>query len=206
MAKVKVRAKAVRRLGSVFAFIALAGLALWWAQDQAQPRVDDGPGESASSPPAGEIVQAGPGLPGAAWSPCHEEELTAADVPIRSVDGHPPKVAGGELRDGVYDVADYRVFGRPREGALSATFRQTMVIEQRGGIAKNVRIGRTGQVETTVWATSISGAALTLRGVCPAAVQDSQETVDFGMQGDELVMSFEQAGLPVQVTYRRRSG
>lgn len=198
-------AKGLRRLTSVLAVAGVGGLLLWWARAEASKRVE-APSEQASSPQAHDAKLSARPSPEAAWSPCHDEALTALDVPVRSVEGRPMDVRGGALRDGVYDVADYQVFGRPPGQTLSSTFRQTMVIEDNGAIAKNVRIGRTGHVETTIWATSVRGTVMTLVGVCPEAVKDSSETVEFESQGDDLVMSFEQAGLPVRVTYRRRSG
>lgn len=205
MARSKRAMKALQRLASVALVAGLGGLLLWWARAEA-PRSREVPSEQASFPPADDAELPAQPSPEPAWSPCHNEALTASDVPVRSVEGRPTDVRGGALRDGVYDVADYQVFGRPPGQALSSTFRQTMVIEDQGAIAKNIRIGRTGRVETTIWATSVRGAVLTLVGVCPAAVKDSSETVEFDAHGDELVMSFEQAGLPVRVTYRRRAG
>lgn len=189
--------------GAVFALA--AGGAVAWRLLRKPPAEPHAPVvEAVATQPA--VPPAPPASHGAAKAVCHDEKLTAPEIPVTRVGGSPVVVRGGHLQDGVYDVSKYHVFGRPREGALQSRFRQTIVIENGGTMTKLVRLGLHGEVETTTWSTQVVGATIRLTGLCPRWAEGTGETVEFGVFGEELVTSFEQAGVPVQVTYRRRSG
>lgn len=181
--------------------LAAAGVVGWWMSRKPPAEPHAPIVEAAATQPA-----APPASHGATLAACHDEKLTAPEIPVTRVGGSPVVVRGGHLQDGVYDVSKYQVFGRPREGALQSRFRQTIVIEKGGTMTKLVRIGMRGEVETTTWSTQVVGSTIRLTGLCPRWAEGTGETVEFGVFGEELVTSFEQAGVPVQVTYRRRSG
>lgn len=192
------------KLGAVFALAAVVGAVGWWILrrplDDPQAQVV----EAAATQPADLPAPSASHV--ATNAACHDEKLTAPEVPVTRVGGSPVIVRGGQLQDGIYDVSKYQVFGRPREGALQSRFRQTIVIEQGGTVAKLVRVGMRGEVETTTWSSQVVGSTIRLTGLCPRWAEGTGETVEFGVLGEELITSFEQAGVPVQVTYRRRSG
>lgn len=189
-----------RKWGVVFALAAVVGAVGWWTLRRT-PQEPHAPIVEAATQPAPQ-----PASHGATLTACHDEKLTAPEIPVTRVGGSPVVVRGGHLQDGVYDVSKYHVFGRPREGALQNRFRQTIVIEKGATVAKLVRLGLQGEVETTTWSTEVEGSTMRLTGLCPRWAEGTGETVEFGVFGEDLVTSFEQAGVPVQVTYRRRSG
>jgi hypothetical protein len=179
-------------------------LAAWWLMSRT-PQGEPRPQVREVAPPRLPVEQKATQAPDAGVDSCHDEELTAKDVRIQRVNGTPQQASGGKLLDGVYDVATYEVFGKTPERALPSTFRQTMVVEQNGMVTKTIRIGRRGEVETTTWSSRARGSDLELTGMCPPAVNGAEETVSFAVQGEDLLLFFEQAGVPVQITYRRRS-
>ena len=159
-----------------------------------------GPVVPATPPPPEPLVDRAP-------KACHAEKLTAQSVPIETgfTDAPRAPLAGGKLTDGVYDVVKYVVYGTPPQGALRPAFRQTIYIQDGGATAKNVRVGMQGRLETTTWSSEINGTEMVWTGVCPEVIRGTRENIQFGAEGDKLIMGFEQAGLPVQITYRRRN-
>lgn len=136
---------------------------------------------------------------------CHDRTLTAREVPLRSVTGTAPDSTGGTLVDGAYDVVGYDAFGSLPVGATDKPFRQTIWLEGNGTVAKTTRIGVSGRAETTTWKVSVSGSELTLTGVCPVAMAGAEERIRFSASHDILATHFQQYGVPVVVTYRRRA-
>src|SRR5688572_12132581 len=62
-------------------------------------------------------------IPVNGWDvPCHDADLTAAEVAREVVQGKPTGLDGGALLDGVYDVASYQVFGVPEQDVLAQSF------------------------------------------------------------------------------------
>lgn len=138
---------------------------------------------------------------------CHDERLTADEIHLDFVSGAvPPGVQGGALTSGVYDAVRYQVFGDVPEETLARTFRQTVVIDAERALMKTVRRDQHGRTQTWTWTTKTEGSRLELTGECPAGLKGGRESVQYGMSGSHLVTSFEQAGVPVVVTYRRRAG
>ncbi len=185
---------------------ACCALVLLWLVTRSHPA--DGPPAPPTSlvpvPAPSPRVSPRPRRPEGAPAACHDASLTAVEVPIARAIGQPETLGGGALRDGAYDVVSYEVFGTFDVESIGSAFRQTLHVERDGHVAKMVRVGRQGTAETTTWNLEAEGSELVLLGVCPDGVVGTTERVTFSATDDEVRFGFEQAGVPVVVTYRRR--
>jgi hypothetical protein len=136
--------------------------------------------------------------------PCHLVPLAAQPVPIEVTSASPQALTGGVVKDGVYDVVSYLVHAPAVPKGLPSNFRQTLAFEENGARSKTVRVGVRGEEETTTWSSKILGNEIELSGVCPPEIAGASERIVFETRGETLVTRFEQLGVPVTVSYRRR--
>lgn len=196
-------------VGSVVALAAIALIAAiafrLWPSPVSRPKQVKKT-EAPSPLPKRPAARAPKAVASGAVGACHDERLTADEIHLDFVSGAAPEVQGGLLTSGVYDAVRYQVFGNIPEETLARTFRQTVVIDAERALMKTVRRDQHGRTQTWTWATKTEGSRLELTGECPAGLKGGRESVQYGMSDSHLVTSFEQAGVPVVVTYRRRAG